>query len=220
MASKSLAHATTRLYTRLLLALLIVLPSTGWGTDAGVGNSAKQQAMPEFPRLDALAWINSKPLTPEALRGKVVLLEAWTTSCINCIRSIPWLRGLEEEFGGQNFVVIGIHSPEFEFEKDRRRVARFVEQFELEHPIYLDHDRSYWNGLETDYWPEFYLVDREGNIRGKIAGEMRRGTNRARQFEAVLRKLLVEGLPENADQRLAGTHASYPPSRQLIKPPR
>ena len=88
--------------------------------------------------------------------------------------------------------MIGIHSPEFEFEKDRGRVERFARKFKLDHPICIDNDYVYWNALHNEYWPEFYMVDRRGMIRGKVIGEMHEDTVRATQFEWALNKLLKE----------------------------
>lgn len=86
--------------------------------------------------------------------------------------------------------MIGIHSPEYEFEKDRNRVMRFAQKFKVTHPVYVDNDLLYWDALESENWPEFYLVDRQGNIRGKIVGEMHEGSRRAANFEALLLELL------------------------------
>ncbi len=86
--------------------------------------------------------------------------------------------------------MIGIHSPEYEFEKDRNRVMRFAQKFKVTHPVYIDNDLLYWDALKSENWPEFYLVDRQGNIRGKIVGEMHEGSRRAANFEALLLELL------------------------------
>ncbi len=88
--------------------------------------------------------------------------------------------------------MIGIHSPEYEFEKDRNRVMRFAQKFKVTHPVYVDNDLLYWDALKSENWPEFYLVDRQGTIRGKIVGEMHEGSRRAAKFEALLQELLDE----------------------------
>ena len=89
-------------------------------------------------------------------------------------------------------MVVGVHSPEFDFEKDRDRVERFARKFKKNHPIYVDNDFAYWKALQNHYWPEFYLVDRKGQIRAKIKGEMHAGTRRAERFLLVLKELLAE----------------------------
>ncbi|MCZ6553052.1 MAG: hypothetical protein O7A67_04545 [SAR324 cluster bacterium] len=105
---------------------------------------------------------------------------------------MPWVHGLEKRFGDKGFRVVGIHSPEYDFEKDRARVMRFAKKFKIVHPIYVDNDLAYWKSLENANWPVFYLVDRSGMIRGKIAGEMHEGTRRAEWFETLLVHLLQE----------------------------
>ena len=91
--------------------------------------------------------------------------------------------------------MIGIHCPEFEFEKDRGRVERFARQFKMSNPIYIDDDFAYWKALQNKFWPEFYLVDRQGIIQGRILGEMHDETERAKRFEYVLKELLKEEYP-------------------------
>lgn len=88
--------------------------------------------------------------------------------------------------------MVSIHTPEFDFEKDRDRVKRFVKKFELDHPVYIDNDYGYWERLGANYWPEFYLVDRKGRIRAFISGEMREDSRRAEQVHALIERLLDE----------------------------
>ncbi len=99
---------------------------------------------------------------------------------------------MEKKYGAQGLQVIGVHTPEFEHEKDRRRVARAGERYKLEHPIYLDNDYAFWNALGNHYWPAFYLVDRKGNIRASDVGELHLDTDKGESFEARIRELLAE----------------------------
>lgn len=148
--------------------------------------------MPEFTQVDEIAWFNSKPLRSEDLRGKVVLIDVWTYGCWNCYNSFPWLRGVEEKFADQAFTVIGIHTPEFDREKERENVLKKVEEFELHHPVMMDNDKAYWRALRNRYWPAYYIVDKKGNIRDAFIGETHEGDRRAKKIEKLISKLLKE----------------------------
>ena len=146
--------------------------------------------MPEFTQVDPSAWINSEPLSVADLRGKVVLIDVWTFGCWNCYRSFPWLRSVEEKFAGQDFQVIGIHTPEVDREKERENVVKKVEEFMLHHPVMMDNNFAYWRSLRNRYWPAYYIVDKEGNIRGAFIGETHKGDRRAKKIEKLISKLL------------------------------
>ena len=148
--------------------------------------------MPEFTQIDEAAWINSRPLLVNDLRGKVVLIDVWTYGCWNCYNSFPWLRSVEEKFADQDFTVIGIHTPEFDREKERENVVKKVEEFELHHPVMMDNDFAYWRALRNKYWPAYYIVDKEGNIRKGFVGETHKGDRRAKKIEKLIAKLLKE----------------------------
>jgi thiol-disulfide isomerase/thioredoxin len=148
--------------------------------------------MPEFTQVDEAAWFNSKPLLSENLRGKVVLIDVWTYGCWNCYNSFPWLRGVEEKFADQDFTVIGIHTPEFDHEKERENVFNKIEEFELHHPVMMDNNKAYWRALRNRYWPAYYIVDKQGNIRDAFIGETHEGDRRAKKIENLITKLLKE----------------------------
>lgn len=99
---------------------------------------------------------------------------------------------MEKKFGKKGFLVIGIHTPEFEFEKARKRVVAAVEKFNIAHPVMMDNDYAYWNALHNKYWPAFYLVDKKGIIVKRIAGEMHEGTQRARLVDDLIETMLEE----------------------------
>lgn len=151
---------------------------------------------PEFTHASASEWINSEPLRLADLRGRVVLVDVWTFDCWNCYRSFPWLHDLEARFASQPFTVLGVHSPEFEHEHDRKRVEAKVREFKLRHPVMLDNDFSYWRALGNRYWPAFYVIDKQGGLRGSFVGETHAGDARARSVEALIRKLLAEPAPQ------------------------
>lgn len=147
---------------------------------------------PEFTQSDKTAWINSPPLTLEALRGNVVLVDFWTFACWNCYRSFPWLNGLEASLDGADFRVIGVHSPEFDYERERDAVVKQVKKFGLKHPIMIDNDFAYWKAMNNRYWPAFYLIDAQGRIRHTYVGETHKGDKQAKQIETDIKALLAE----------------------------
>jgi thiol-disulfide isomerase/thioredoxin len=148
--------------------------------------------LPEFTHTSASEWINSAPLTRADLKGKVVLVDVWTFACWNCYRSFPWLNKLEQTFAEEPFTIVGVHSPEFDYEKDRASIEAKVKEFQLHHPIMIDNDFSYWKKLGNKYWPSFYLIDKEGKARGYWIGETHAGDQRAEAIEQAIRDLLAE----------------------------
>ncbi|TGW05427.1 redoxin domain-containing protein [Mesorhizobium sp. M2D.F.Ca.ET.145.01.1.1] len=116
-------------------------------------------------------WLNSPPLTPAALRGKVILVSFWTYTCINWMRVQPYLRAWAEKYKGQGLVVIGVHTPEFRFEKNMENVRREVKALGVDYPVAVDSERAIWSGFNNNYWPAFYFVDAQGNVRDQHFGE-------------------------------------------------
>ncbi len=157
-----------------------------------LAQAAEDRPLPAFSAKAPEAWINSAPLELAELRGRVLLVDVWTFDCWNCYRSFPWLKRLEAELANEDFQVIGIHSPEFEHEHERAKVAAKVREFGLHHPVMLDNDFAYWRALENRYWPSFYLVDKAGRIRFRHVGETHIGDARARRIEAGIKQLLAE----------------------------
>jgi thiol-disulfide isomerase/thioredoxin len=148
--------------------------------------------MPEFTSKAESHWFNSKPLKRSDLAGKVVLIDVWTFDCWNCYRSFPWLKSLERKFSDRDFIVVGIHSPEFAQEKRPGKVAAKIKEFGLEHPVMMDNDFGYWRALNNRYWPSFYLVDKQGRLRYLHAGETHAGDRRASAIERQVEELLAE----------------------------
>jgi len=135
----------------------------------------------------AVTWLNSPPLSTEQLRGKVVLVDFWTYSCINCIRAIPHVRALHERYARDGLVVIGVHSPEFAFERDVGNVRKAIADFGIRYPVAVDNDWRIWRAFENRYWPAQYLADARGRIRYHHFGE-----GGEAQTEAAIRALLIE----------------------------
>jgi thiol-disulfide isomerase/thioredoxin len=169
-----------------LLLTLFLAPLAG---AAPVGGARQ---MPQFTSIQAQDWLNSPPLRRADLRGKVVLLDVWTFGCWNCYRSIPWLHEIERRFAGKRFQVIGIHSPEFGYEKSRFRLAAKIAEFKIGYPVMMDNDLAYWRALHNRYWPAFYLVDKQGRLRFMHVGETHTGDRQAQQIERETERLLRE----------------------------
>lgn len=144
-----------------------------------------------LPSLDgAVTWLNSPPLTLEALKGKVVLIDFWTYSCINCLRTLPYIEAWAEKYKDQGLVVIGVHAPEFAFEKSLPNIQRAVEDLHIHYPVAVDNDYKIWRAFHNEYWPAHYFVDRQGRIRHHHFGE-----GEYDQSEKILQTLLQE--PKN-----------------------
>ncbi|MEE9351469.1 MAG: redoxin domain-containing protein [Thiotrichaceae bacterium] len=176
----------TPVFSILVLLFTLLLSSIIQAKDKQIATPA-----PEFTHHAAKDWINSKPLTLESLKGKVVLLDFWTFECWNCYRSFPWLNALEKQFAEEDFQIIGVHSPEFKHEHDRKQVEAKIKEFELHHPVMMDNDFSYWKALNNRYWPAYYLIDKEGLVQGKFFGETHQGDSNAKAIEALIRQLLA-----------------------------
>ncbi|HEY0974151.1 MAG TPA: cytochrome c biogenesis protein DipZ [Solimonas sp.] len=155
---------------------------------AAPGAAADGATPPEMPSLDgAVEWLNSPPLSTADLRGKVVLVDFWTYSCINCLRTLPTVRAWAERYRDQGLVVIGVHAPEFAFEKDLGNVRDAVRDLGITYPVAVDNDYRIWRAFRNRYWPAHYFVDAQGRIRHRQFGE---GNHEA--SETVIRQLLSE----------------------------
>src|SRR5919106_6484287 len=140
---------------------------------------------PEFR--DIALWLNSEPLEMESLRGKVVLIDFWTYSCINCLRTLPHVRAWDEAYRDDGLVVVGVHTPEFAFERDADNVRRAVRDLDVDYPVALDNSYGTWTAWSNRYWPAKYFVDRRGHVRYAHFGE-----GGYEESERVLRGLLAE----------------------------
>ena len=119
----------------------------------------------------ATGWINSKPLTAKQLKGKVVVVDFWAYSCINCIRAVPYVRAWADKYKDSGLVVIGVHTPEFDFEEQLPNVQRAVQKFGITYPVALDSDHAIWNAFHNQYWPAHYFIDAKGKVRYEHFGE-------------------------------------------------
>jgi thiol-disulfide isomerase/thioredoxin len=147
--------------------------------------SMVHETLPSFA--GAVGWLNSKPLTPAGLRGKVVLVQFWTYTCVNWLRTLPYVRAWAEKYKDKGLVVIGVHTPEFGFEKNIDNIRRAMKEMGIEYPVAIDSNYALWNAFGNEYWPALYLIDARGRIRRHHFGE-----GDYEQSERAIQQLLVE----------------------------
>jgi thiol-disulfide isomerase/thioredoxin len=153
----------------------------------------------------AVQWLNSPPLTVQDLRGKVVLVDFWTYSCINCLRSLPYVKAWAQKYKDQGLVVIGVHAPEFAFERNIDNVKKAVHDLGVDYPVAIDNNYAIWRALNNQYWPAHYFVDAKGQIRYHHFGE-----GDYAESEKVIQQLLAEAGHASASKvalGIAGTSA-------------
>ncbi|WP_287815379.1 redoxin family protein, partial [Pseudomonas sp.] len=198
---------------------------------------ADNQPLPvegDLPALSgAVQWLNSPPLTAEALRGKVVLVDFWTYSCINCLRTLPYLKAWAAKYHDQGLVVIGVHAPEFAFERDVGNVTAAMKKLGVTYPVAIDNDYTLWRAFDNEYWPAHYFVDAQGRIRYHHFGE-----GDYDQSERVIQQLLreaghtqvttdlvqadakgVQQAADNQDMRSPETYVGYRRSENFASTP-
>jgi len=150
----------------------------------------------------ATGWLNSPPLTAAGLRGKVVLVDFWTYTCINWLRTLPYLRAWAQTYQDHGLVVIGVHTPEFDVEHDLDNVRRAVRDLGVDYPVAVDSDYAIWTAFDNHYWPALYVVDAQGQVRHHRFGE-----GGYQQVEMILRQLLTEAGDGGIDQDLVSVDA-------------
>jgi cytochrome c biogenesis protein CcdA/thiol-disulfide isomerase/thioredoxin len=158
----------------------------------------------KLPPLDgATEWLNSPPLTADGMRGHVVVIDFWTYSCINCLRALPYVKAWYEKYRDKGLVVIGIHAPEFAFEKSLSNVRREVKELGITYPVAIDNDYKLWRAFGNEYWPAHYFVDASGNVRHTHFGE-----GEYDESERVIQQLLAEAGGGNAQNDLVSATGS------------
>ena len=150
--------------------------SAGASVDTSANASANTSAVkpspaPEFQNIDT--WINSEPLKLEQLRGKVVLVDFWTYTCSNCLNHLPYVKDWNTKYKNQGLVVVGVHTPEFAFEKSTKNVQAAVKKLQIEHAVAQDNSYGTWKAFNNQYWPAIYLIDKQGNVVYSHFGEGR-----------------------------------------------
>jgi thiol-disulfide isomerase/thioredoxin len=159
-------------------------------------------------------WLNSEPLTAEALRGHVVLADIWTYSCVNWLRTLPYVSAWADRYRDRGFVVVGVHSPEFGFEHDLDNVRRATRDLGVRYPVVIDNDFAIWRSLDNNYWPAAYLVDGEGQVRFRHFGEgayeqIERAIQNALGVDEDVARVDAGGLAEAADWDSLGSPETY-----------
>ncbi|KQY14125.1 cytochrome c biogenesis protein DipZ [Rhizobium sp. Root482] len=201
-----LSYASTSAFEQAVLDQLHEKPAVGSSSDLAANGTLAAALDTGSPFLSdlpmegrapsltgAVEWLNSPSLTTEELRGKVVLIDFWTYSCINCIRTVPYVRAWAEKYKDQGLVIIGVHAPEFAFEKKIDNVKKAVADFKIGYPVAIDNDYRIWRAFENSYWPAHYLIDAKGNIRYHHFGE-----GNYPQTEQAIQDLLREAGSEMA----------------------
>jgi len=152
----------------------------------------------------ATAWLNSEPLTEEDTRGRVVLVQFWTFTCINWLRTLPYVRAWSEAYKADGLLVVGVHTPEFPYEHDLDNIRRAIEAMRIGYPVPVDNDYRIWQAFSNNYWPALYFVDREGVIRDEHFGEGRyeqseRSIQQLLSVERELARVVGTGIEAAAD---------------------
>lgn len=169
--------------TALAAAVIFaVMPSTHGAPARAFGANS---VAPEFTGIDT--WLNSDPLTMKQLRGKVVLVDFWTYSCINCIHTLPKVESWYQKYQNQGLVVVGVHTPEYPFERDTGKVKEAIKRFDIHYPVAQDNENATWNAYSNQYWPAVYLIDRQGHMVYQHFGE-----GDYRQTESAIQSLLAQ----------------------------
>ena len=148
--------------------------------------SATPTSAPNFTGIGN--WLNSPPLDIKQLRGKVVLIDFWTYTCINCIHTLPYVKGWYDKYKDQGLQVIGVHTPEYPFERDTGNVKAAISRFGIRYPVAQDNDYATWNAWGNQYWPAIYLIDKKGQVVYSHFGE-----GDYQQTEAEIQRLLAAG---------------------------
>lgn len=146
--------------------------------------SSQPAAAPDFAAGD---WINSEPLKVNDLRGRVVLIDFWTFGCYNCRNTLPFIKGVHDRYRDQGLTVIGVHSPEFDYEKKAENLRREVTSLEIHYPVVSDNDYQTWDAYNVGAWPTVFLLDKQGRIRWTHVGE-----GNYDEAERIIQKLLAE----------------------------
>jgi cytochrome c biogenesis protein CcdA/thiol-disulfide isomerase/thioredoxin len=185
------------------------------GTQSGTVQLGREGS---FPGLDgAVSWLNSPPLSRNQLRGKVVVIDFWTYSCINCLRSIPFVEAWWEKYKDEGLVVIGVHTPEFAFEKDRANIEKAVTDLKITYPVAIDSNYEIWKAFNNQYWPAHYFIDAQGTIRYHHFGE-----GKYAESEEVIQQLLKEknsSLKADGFVQITGSGAEAPPDLNNVASP-
>lgn len=206
-----------------LMALVAIMAASCWGMMVAQTEPASDEppsiigSSPLGGLSGATGWINSKPLKAKDLKGKVVLVDFWTYSCINCLRSLPYFEAWAQKYKDSGLVIIGVHSPEFGFEQKLPNVQRAVQKFGVTFPVALDSDYAIWKSFNNEYWPADYFVDIHGKVRHEHFGEGNYEESE-RWIQELLKERSATGMPGGVvDVHARGVEAA-PDAREVRSP--
>lgn len=168
---------------KLVIVLLFAVITVGLVT----GYSPVKEFNVKAPPINSQRWLNSKPLTWDSLKNKVVLVEFWTFDCYNCKNVEPYVKKWYEKYKNRGFEIIAVHSPEFDHERQLSNVKEYIEDHGISYPVAIDNDFKIWRSYSNRYWPAMYIVDKQGTIRYRFIGE-----GNYQRIEKTLNKLLNE----------------------------
>ncbi|RFU49804.1 thioredoxin family protein [Paraburkholderia sp. DHOC27] len=167
------------------LAALATNPAVSSAVTPDAIQPGDHSLAPEFTGIDK--WLNSEPLTMQQLRGKVVLVDFWTYTCINCIHVLPYVTSWNQKYKDQGLVVVGVHTPEYPFERNTDNVKAAIKHFGITYPVAQDNSNATWNAYDNQYWPAFYLINKKGQVVYTHFGE-----GDYDETEAKIKALLAE----------------------------
>jgi len=200
-------HRQTFIFGSLLLIVLVAIVATGYSTGQGpLGvlsmaisrltsgeqlipsrSLTEETKAPAAPEISSGIWINSEPLTLKSLHGRVVLIEFWTFACYNCRNTLPALKKWDAQYRDKGLTIIGVHTPELDFERDIDQLRREVAGLGIKYPVVTDQDYSTWKAYDVEAWPTLFVLDKQGRVRWTHVGE-----GYYDQTEEVIKKLLAE----------------------------
>jgi len=184
-------------------AMAIAVAQIGTFASARTGWVARSGERGPLSSLDGPAlWLNSQPLTAAHLQSKVVLVNFWTYTCINWRRQLPYVRAWAEKYKNKGLIVIGVHAPEFSFEKNVDNVRWATKDMDIDYPVVIDNDHAIWRAFDNEYWPALYFIDARGGVRHQVFGE-----GKYEQSEVVIQRLLAEAGARGIENRLASVDA-------------
>ena len=203
-------HRQSAIFASLLLIIAVVIVAAGYVTGAGplgvLSNGisrltsgggmipartlTEETNAPAAPEISSGMWINSEPLTLKSLRGRVVLIEFWTFACYNCRNTLPSVKKWDAQYRDKGLTVIGVHTPELDFERDLDQLRREVAGLGIKYPVVTDQDYSTWKAYKVEAWPTMFLLDKQGRVRWTHVGE-----GYYDETEEVFKKLLAEQQP-------------------------
>ncbi|MHA3736383.1 cytochrome c biogenesis protein DipZ [Pseudomonas sp. Eth.TT006] len=198
--------------------MMAQIPAAGGAMKVADQASATLLVEGQLPPLNgAVQWLNSPPLDAQALKGKVVLVDFWTYSCINCLRTLPYVKAWAEKYRDQGLVVIGVHAPEFAFERDVGNVSKAMKELGINYPVAIDNDYKIWRAFNNEYWPAHYFADAQGRIRYHHFGE-----GDYAESERVIQQLLREAGAKTVAEGLINADAQgvqqAPDMTQVLSP--